>query len=65
MPTRDQVRQLLESGTLRNHAEAVLADTYRKAVERAAAETGLPAETFPVECPYSLDQLLSADLLAD
>jgi len=37
-------------GVLRNHAEAVLADVYRKAIERAAAETGLPVETFPVEC---------------
>jgi hypothetical protein len=50
---------------LRNHAEAVLAEVYRKAVERAAAETGLTAETFPAACPYSFDQLLSADLLAE
>ena len=52
-------------GVLRNHAEAVLADVYPNAVERAAAETGLPAESFPVVCPYTLDQLLSADLLAE
>ncbi|HBI41292.1 MAG TPA: DUF29 domain-containing protein [Planctomycetales bacterium] len=52
-------------GVLRNHAEAVLAGLYPRAIERAAAETGLPAETFPVACLYTLDQLLSADLLAE
>lgn len=48
----------MSRGVLRNYAEVVLVDVYRKAVERA--ETGLPAETFPAACPYSLDQLLSA-----
>ena len=56
---------MVSRGVLRNHAEAVLADTYYKAVERAAAETGLPAETFPAGCPYTLDQLLSADLFTE
>jgi hypothetical protein len=62
---RQELEGLVSRGVLRNHAEAVLADVYRKAVERAAAETGLPAETFPAACPYTLDQLLSADLLAE
>jgi hypothetical protein len=62
---RHELEGLVYRGVLRNHAEAVLADLYPKAVERAAAETGLPAETFPVACPYTLDQLLSADLLAE
>ena len=62
---RQELEGLVSRGGLRNHAEAELEDVYRKAVERAAAETGLPPETFPVACPYTLDQLLSADLLAD
>ena len=62
---RQELEGLVSRGVLRNHAEAVLADAYRKAVERAAAETGLPAETFPVACPHTLDQLLSASLLAE
>jgi hypothetical protein len=62
---RQELEGLVSRGVLRNHAEAVLAEAYRKAVERAAAETGLPAETFPAACPYTLDQLLSADLLAE
>ncbi len=60
---RQELEGLVSRGVLRNHAEAVLADAYQKAVERAAAETGLPAETFPLTCPYSLEQLVSADLL--
>lgn len=60
---RQELEGLVSGGVLRNHAEAVLAEVYRKAVERATAETGLSAETFPAACPYTLDQLLSADLL--
>jgi hypothetical protein len=62
---RQELEGLVRRGVLRNHAEAVLADAYRKGTERAAAETGLPAETFPAACPYTLDRLLSADLLAE
>jgi hypothetical protein len=58
---RQELEGLVSRGVLRNHAEAVLADVYRKAVERAAAETGLPAESFPEVCPHSLDQLLTAE----
>jgi len=52
----------MERGVLRNHAESVLADAYAEAVERAAAETGLPAESFGATCPHTLEQLLSPDL---
>lgn len=62
---RQELEGLVGRGVLRKHAEAVLADVYHKAVERAAAETGLPRETFPDTCPYTLDELLSADLLAE
>lgn len=62
---RHELEGLVSRGVLRNHAEALLADVYDKAVERVTAETGLPAKTFSVACPYTLDQLLSADLLAE
>jgi len=64
----EQTQELFEdaeSGVLRNHAEAVLAKAYAKAVQRAGAETGLPAQTFPRECPYTLDQLFSVDFTAE
>jgi hypothetical protein len=58
---RQELSGLVAGGVLRNHAEAVLPEAYAEAVERAAAETGLAAESFPEECPYTLEQLLSAD----
>ena len=53
----------LRSGTLRNHAETVLPETYTNAVARAAAETGLPATAFPQTCPHMLDELIAPDLI--
>jgi hypothetical protein len=58
---RQELARLVSRGVLRNHAEAVLADLYAEAVERAAAETGLDPESFPAECPYTLDLLLSQE----
>jgi hypothetical protein len=49
--------RLLTSGTLHNHAEAVLPAVYADGLRMAALETGLPAQTFPVECRYTLAQL--------
>lgn len=54
-----ELRQLLESATLRNHATAVFADTYADARKQAAAETGLPRTAFPEECGWNLDSALA------
>ena len=62
---RDVLEDVLEQRVLRNHAEESLAAVYRKAVKQAARETKLPAETFPTECPWTIDQLLSDDILGD
>ena len=62
---RQELGRLVRQGVLRNHAEAVLAEIYAHAVERAAAETDLAANAFPEVCPYTLDELLTADLLAE
>lgn len=51
---RQELRRLLTSGTLRNHAEATLAEVYADAVQQAAIETGLPAARFPADCPFTL-----------
>src|SRR5947199_1552726 len=56
---RRELRQLLESGTLRNHAEAVLADAYVEARRQAADETELSLDMFPVENAWGLDELLA------
>jgi Domain of unknown function DUF29 len=44
---RRELRQLLDSATLHNHAVAVLAEAYADARKQAAAETGLARGTFP------------------
>jgi hypothetical protein len=56
---RRELRQLLDSGTLRNHAEAVLADAYAEARRQAADETELSLDVFPVEDARGLDELLA------
>lgn len=59
MTQRLDLRLLLESRTLRNHAAAVLENAYQSARRVAATETGLPVTSFPETCPYSVDQLLA------
>ena len=54
-----ELRQLLESGTLRNHALAVFAEAYADARKQAAAETGLPRSAYPEECRWNLDSALA------
>jgi hypothetical protein len=54
---RHELQDLLESRTLRNHALEILPRAYSRARDQAAAETELPEERFPAECPYTLDDL--------
>jgi hypothetical protein len=56
---RRELRQLLESGTLRNHAQAVLADAYAEARRQAADETERSPDVFPAEDARTLDELLA------
>jgi len=56
---RRELRQLLESGTLRNYAEAVLADAYAEARRQAADETELSLDLFPVEDARDLNEWLA------
>jgi hypothetical protein len=54
---QNEVTDLCESKTLRNHALEILPKAYGRAVEQAATETELPESRFPAECPYTLDDL--------
>lgn len=60
---RNDLEDLLESRVLWKYAEESLASVYQKAVKMAADETGLATSTFPTECPWTLEQLLSEDLI--
>jgi len=55
---RQELAELLESGTLRNHALQSLPKAFANAIRQVVAETGLAESKLPAECPYSLDQLL-------
>ena len=55
---RRELRQLFESGTLRNHAAAVLADAYAEARAQAADETESEPDGFPPENPWRLEDVV-------
>ena len=59
---RRELRQLLESGTLRNHADAILPDAYAEARRQAADETGLSLAGFPADDSRCVDDLLAEPL---
>jgi Domain of unknown function DUF29 len=61
----EELADIFESRTLRNHANTVLPQAYKRAVGRATGDTGLPASTFPKKCPWTVDMLLAEDVLGD
>ncbi len=58
---RRELEQLLESTSLRNYAQEILAKTYEHAIQQAAIETGLPETAFPAEDARSLDDWMSKE----
>ncbi|HVH77120.1 MAG TPA: DUF29 domain-containing protein [Stellaceae bacterium] len=63
---RRQIAKLLrESPSLRNATDRLLPEIYAEAREKAANETGLSEATFPVDCPFSFDQVLAEDFLPE
>jgi len=62
---RRELRLRCASGTLWNHAEAVLLDAYSEALLQAADETGLPLGVFPTENSWTLTHLLASNELPD
>lgn len=61
---RRELRQLLESGTLRNHADAVFVDAYVDARLQAADEMELSIDSLPATAPWNVDQAVFEDLPA-
>jgi hypothetical protein len=63
---RRQVRELVdESPSLGSMLSADLSVIYEAAVVKAVIETGLEDSSFPAECPYTPDQILSEDFLPE
>lgn len=55
--------RLEESPSLGNQVDALAQREYRRAVRLAVLDTGLPANVFPAELPYTRDQLLDPDFV--
>ncbi|WP_373528071.1 DUF29 domain-containing protein [Nostoc sp.] len=63
---RNRIADLLqESPSLKSYPEEVLAQCYDRGFKAASNETELPINTFPVECPYAIAQVLDAEFLPD
>lgn len=61
---RRRVRKLMrDSPSLRPYALQIFAECHADGCEQAAAETGLPPETFPADPPFTLDQVLEPGFL--
>jgi hypothetical protein len=59
LEARDQLNERLrESPSLRSYPNTVLEKQYSIARLRAADETDLPLDTFPAECPYTVNEVL-------
>ena len=63
---RREIRKLLkQSPSLRREVSALMSEAYADAIKDAADETGLPPHRFPVDCPYTPDEVLAEAYLPD
>ena len=61
---RQRIEDQLESSpSLRRHLQEKFSKCYRKARMLASDEFGFSQETFPQECPYSIDQALDENFM--
>lgn len=57
--TRQDINDLIEeSKSLKNFADKILIDCYKRAIIKVSAETGFAPEAFPEELPWSLKDIL-------
>ena len=56
-------KALKESPSLQPYLESIFAESYVEAVKQAKAETGLPLEMFPPQCPYELTAVVDDEFL--
>jgi hypothetical protein len=60
---RDAADHLADNPSLKSQIHAIVIRAYDKAIDDAALETGLPVKTFPSECPWTWEQIMSKDFL--
>lgn len=63
---RRRIKQALEeSPSLKPDLESIFAQSYTQAVKQAKAETGLPLEIFPTQCPYEQIAVIDDEFLPE
>jgi hypothetical protein len=62
---RRELEELLESGTLRSYAQAILPKAYGHAVEQATIDTGAAESAFPAESALTLEEWISKEGFKD
>ena len=62
---RELQRTLAENPSLRSHPAEVLDETYEIARLKASGEAGLPVNTFPAACPFTVEQILDPEFLPE
>ncbi|NEP12603.1 MAG: DUF29 domain-containing protein [Symploca sp. SIO2C1] len=55
---RDTLRLLKDNPSLKSYLEDALLEAYENGRDLAMGETDLPEEIFPVNCPYSLTEIV-------
>ncbi len=59
---REQLELILkDSPSLKPYLGDIFSECYEKAVRSAVNETNLPKQTFPVDCPFTQEQVLDGD----
>jgi hypothetical protein len=57
---REQLELILKnSPSLKPYFQKILSDCYQKAIRAAVNETNLPHKIFPMECPFTQEQILN------
>lgn len=59
----DLRRHLRKNPSLRAQLAEAIADIYPDAVQKAAIETRLPSSIFPIDCPWTVEEILDKDWL--
>lgn len=63
---RRRIREaIFDSPSLQPYLESIFVECYPQAVKQAKAETRLPLEIFPQQCPYELVELMNDEFLPD
>ena len=62
---RDELEFCLKSKTLKNYLLEEFDNVYQKARKIAIDKTGLPRNTFPPQCPFTIEEVFDSDFLPE